>query len=472
MVPRPHACVGVLLGALSTLSVAASQPATTVDDPVAIVQAYLAAPDTAGRAAAVARLVKHPDYQPSRLPGWLHRAWTYPATMPGTSTLDVAIGEGDSRRVHLVVPDGYRADRSWPLIYALHPSGVKGEDWARQVRVMLGSRAREFVIAAPDDYKQNYVAARPPFSPEHPAMLDAVARAVHVDANRVYAFGYSKGGFGAWFVALYYADRFAGAVALAAAFDVSVDEGGLWKQVVANVTHLPIYNAWGQRDTLVARDLEEQPVGTLAEQNRRFADAVFGMGLPITNLEVPGAGHYGLSPPADPLVKVLAGRRVGDPRRVSHTFRHLHQASSYWLEGVTWTGDHWGEPRPAIPAPREGESRRAAVTRALEPLLGRLEGRLDGQTIRVTRRHVGDLVAWLGDKTIDWDRPVRVEVDGTVAFEGRPTRDPAIALARAAATMDFDRLRWAGIVVDRGGAGRLVTADAVPGPAWRARHMP
>jgi hypothetical protein len=35
--------------------------------------------------------------------------------------------------------------------------------------------------------------------------------------------------------------------------------------------------------------------------------------------------------------------------------------------------------------------------------------------------------------------------------------------------MDFDRLRWAGIRVDADGVGHLVTAERVPGPAWRAR---
>lgn len=469
---RWHAHAAILPVALLALAWPASRPVATADDPVSVVRAYLEAGDAHGRAAAAAQLAQHPDYRPSRLSDWLHRAWSYPDTRPGTHDLEVTIGEGRTRRVHLVVPDGYRADRSWPLIYALHPSGVKGEDWARQVRAVLGSRAREFVIAAPDDYAQNYIAAKPPFSPEHPAILDAVSRAVHVDANRVYAFGYSKGGFATWFVALYYADRFAGAVAFAAAFDVTVDDGALWKQLVGNVAHLPVYNAWGERDALVARDLDEQPVGTLAEQNRRFADAVFGMGLPITNVEVPGAGHYALSPPPEPLVTVLAGRRVNDPRRVSHAFRHLHQASAYWVEGVSWAGEHWGEQRPALPPAREGETRRQVVARAIEPLLGRLEGTIDGQTLRVARRHVGDLVVWFGDKTIDWDEPVRVEVDGALAFQGRLTRDPAVALARAAATMDFDRLRWAGVLVDRSGTGRVVGPDQLPGPAWKAARQP
>ena len=126
---------------------------------------------------------------------------------------------------------------------------------------MLGTRAREFVIASPE-YRQNYIAAKPPFVAEHAAILDAVARLVHVDANRVYAFGYSKGGFAAWYVTLYFADRFAGTVALAAGFDVAPGPDGFWKRLVPNIAHVPVLNAWGDRDPLVVRDLAEKPAGT------------------------------------------------------------------------------------------------------------------------------------------------------------------------------------------------------------------
>jgi len=38
--------------------------------------------------------------------------------------------------------------------------------------------------------------------------------------------------------------------------------------------------------------------------------------------------------------------------RVEHTFRHLHQASCYWLEGLSWVGESWGDLPPArVPAP-------------------------------------------------------------------------------------------------------------------------
>jgi hypothetical protein len=91
----------------------------------------------------------------------------------------------------------------------------------------------------------------------------------------------------------------------------------------------------------------------------------------------------------------------------------------------------------------------------------------EGQTFRVTRRHVGDVAIWLGDRTIDWDRPVSIEVDGKVAFSGKVTPDPAVALARAATTMDFDQLRFAGIRVSAAGEATVLTAESLPEPAWR-----
>jgi enterochelin esterase-like enzyme len=436
------------------------------DDPVALIRSYFATTDPIERAAFAASLAAHHDYRPSRLRDWLHRAAPFAVQEPGPQTLTVDIGAGERRRVSLIVPTGYQPDRAWPLIYALHPSGLPAEEWGTAMQRMLGTRAREFLIASPE-YRQNYIFALPPFVPEHAAILDAVARRVHVDTNRVYPFGYSKGGFGAWFVALYYPDRVAGAISMAAGFDVAPADDGFWKLLVPNIAHIPILNTWGERDTLIIQGLDEKPVDSFAESNRRFEREVSGMRLPIINLEVPGGQHTQLAPPPEPVVGILAVRRAADPKRVTHTFRHLHQASCYWLEGLSWVGDRWGDPRPALLPAREGESESQTIARTLEPLLGRLTGDIEGQTIRVTRRHIDDVVIWFGEQTIDWERPVAVEVDGQTVFTGRVTRDVGVALARAAATMDFDVLRFAGLRVGADGHVSAVTAATVPDPAWR-----
>jgi len=107
------------------------------------------------------------------------------------------------------------------------------------------------------------------------------------------------------------------------------------------------------------------------------------------------------------------------------------------------------------------------MARTLEPFLGRLSGEIDGQMIRVTRRHIGDVVIWLGDRTIDWERPLVLVVDGKTVSTGWVTRDVGVALARAAATMDFDALRFAGLRVGAAGQVLVVTAATMPEPAWR-----
>jgi hypothetical protein len=226
-------------------------------------------------------------------------------------------------------------------------------------------------------------------------------------------------------------------------------------------------NAWGEKDALVIRDLAEKPAGTFAESNRWFAQALGGMDLPVTNIEVAGGEHNQLAPPGAPIAEMLTRRRVVDPPRVGHVFRHLHQASTYWLEGLSWIGDAWGDPWPTPVAAQPGETEAAALSRTLEPLLGRLTGVRDGQTIRVTRRHVGDIVIWLGERSVDWDQPVIVECDGKAVFSGKLTPDAGVALARAKATMDFERLCFAGIRISASGDASVVAAATMPEPAWR-----
>jgi hypothetical protein len=107
------------------------------------------------------------------------------------------------------------------------------------------------------------------------------------------------------------------------------------------------------------------------------------------------------------------------------------------------------------------------LARTLAPLLGRLTGVRDGQTIRVTRRHISDLVVWLGARSINWDAPVTIECDGKAVFSGQIVPDAELALARAKATMDLERLVFAGIRVSAPGEASMVTAATMPEPAWR-----
>jgi dienelactone hydrolase len=452
---------------LAALVTARSLPAQGAqEDPAALVRAWWGEADPTAQVTIAGRISAHPAYAPARLGEWLHGGAPYDDLRGGTRTVTVQAGAEGPRPVTIVLPEDYRPDRAWPLVYALHPSGEPADRWAEQVRRLLGERAREFVIASPE-YRQNYIAVRPPFSAEHAAILDGVARLVHVDANRVYAFGYSKGGFAAWYVTVYFADRFAGTVALAAGFDVAPGPDGFWRQLAPNVTHVPVLNAWGSRDPLVIRDLAEQPAGTFAESNRWFARELKGLGLPITNIEVPGAEHYQMPPPMKAVWETLSRRRAVDPARVTHTFRHLHQASSYWLEGVSWAGESWGDPWPTRAAPKPGESEASVLARTLEPLLGRLTGVRDGQVLRITRQHIGDVVVWFGERTVNWDQPVSLEADGKTVFSGKLTPDAALALARAKATVDFERLCFAGIRVNASGDASIVTAASMPEPAWR-----
>ena len=463
---RPLGAFVVALAGLFWLSPGVARTPAAQEDPAPLVRAFWAEADPAARAAIAGRIAANTDYRPARLREWLHTGMPFDDLRGGTRSVTVDAGAEGPRPVTLVLPEGYRSDRAWPLVYALHPSGEPAERWAEQVRRLLGERAREFVIASPE-YRHNYIAVRPPFVAEHALMLDAVARLVHVDPNRVYAFGYSKGGFAAWYATVYFADRFAGTVALAAGFDVAPGPDGFWRELVSNVAHVPVLNAWGGRDPLVIRDLAEKPAGTFAESNRWFARELKGLGLPITNLEVPEAEHYQMPPPMNAVWETLSRRRVVDPARVTHTFRHLHQASAYWLEGLSWTGDAWGDPWPARVAANPGESDASVLARTLGPLLGRLAGVREGQVVRITRQHVGDVVIWFGERSINWDQPVSIEADGKIVFSGTLAQDAGLALARAKATMDFERLCFAGVRVNSSGDASIVTAATMPEPAWR-----
>jgi pimeloyl-ACP methyl ester carboxylesterase len=425
-------------------------PPTALPELQAELEAFFHTADSAAdrRAELAARIEASPGYARDRIGDWLAGLDLWPAMSPGRRDLAVPVGHGQVRPVLLRVPRGYTPERAWPLLYLLHPGGSSGPAFLGYAEELLGKQIEDFVVAAPTGYRQTGLDAPAPFTVDHLAIFDAVRRTVHVDADRTFALGYSTGGYAAWAVALLHADQLAGAVALGSVFTVPPGEDGLWKTVLPNLARVPVIHVWGTRDALpVVAFGGGRSIGTMAEVNQRFRTWTRGMELPIVDCGIPGRGHGGLKPPEGPLLDLLGKRRVHFPLQVDHTFRHLHQGHCYWLEAHTWEGPHWGTGLPRLQK-QGGENDARALGRTVGALLGRLRGEVDGQTIRVERRHVGDLTVWLGEGMVDWKRPLAVEVDGRRVFEGLLRPDLGVCLTQAARRFDFARLRWAGVRVD------------------------
>ncbi len=169
-------------------------------------------------------------------------------------------------------------------------------------------------------------------------------------------------------------------------------------------------------------------------------------------------------PPADELHKVLTQTRVAYPPAVRHTFRHLCQGRTYWLEAHAWRGEQWDDTKRTVRL-REGEKLFSnddvdqAVLRTYRGLLAELSGTVRGQVIRVDRRRIGELTVWIGEEMIDWSQPVTLNVGGRTEFAGRLEPDLGVCLMQAARTWDFDRLRWAGLRFRSGANTRLVSME-------------
>lgn len=440
------------------------------------IAAYLRAPEGAAgdavRARALRELASLDDFRRERLGEMLHDAGLFRPLEPGIADLVVPVGHGHGRRVWVRVPDGYDPTRPWPLLLAYHPSGGDGVPMIGHVERLLGDAVEDYVVAAPDHYRQTSLDHPPPVSSEHLAVLHALRGMVHVDGDRVYVTGYSLGGYTAWHLATLHADHFAAAVPMAGTFGFLGGPEGVWTEFLANLRHLPVLSVWGDRDSLDVPGLNASgSAGSMAQVNRRLAALLEEHGAEtVIHHRVRGAGHGGARPPRELLLEVLREERVEAPRRIEHWFRYIHQGHAYWVVGHRWQGALWDLPWPEAER-RDGESREGARWRAIRDRLGRIRaeapapGGGDGaQRFEVESRHLADLTVWLDDGLVDWGRPVEVVHDGRTVFSGLLEPDLGVAMVQVRRTRDFDRLRWAGVRIDAAaGTARPVTpADDFP----------
>jgi pimeloyl-ACP methyl ester carboxylesterase len=419
---------------------------------------------TEDRRQEIARQIEaDPTYDRARISEWLHGAELFAPFEPGLRQIRASIDDGSTLNVELRIPQAYDQRRPYPLLYVLHGSGGNGAGVIRYVEQLLGKEIEQYVVAAPTGYRQVVIHSTTPPSTEHLATLLAVKKTVHVDSDRVFVMGYSRGGHAAWTLAVLHPEQFAGVVAVAGTLLLQ-DYGTLFETFLPNIASTHVFACWGENDVMSADNVTPSADGGIAGVNRELCKLAAGLELPLTWYEVPGQGHTGINPPRTDIDKLLSATRVQYPRSIRHVFRLPYQGQTAWIEAHAWRGSWWDD-QPLKISFLEGENagdpavQQEALARAVRGRLGELRGEIDGQQINVYRKKISELTVWIGDGMIDWQQPVALEVNGRKAFEGQLTPDLFVCLTEAARTYDFDRLRWAGLRFKSGSKTQVVTAD-------------
>jgi predicted peptidase len=146
-----------------------------------------------------------PSSTPDREVGFLRRSVTFRLT-----TIDYRV----------YIPVGYDPTKKYPVILYLHGRGARGNDNEKQIGgAHLGSVIQLFDMKHPERYR-SFIAVFPQTQsgwfgdPAEDAIkvLDHTVREFSGDPQRIYLAGLSLGGYGSWYLAAKYPNKFAAVV--------------------------------------------------------------------------------------------------------------------------------------------------------------------------------------------------------------------------------------------------------------------
>lgn len=335
---------------------------------------------------------------------------------------------------HLSVPESYEPSRRYQVRFQLH-GGVGGRE-TNQPRgngdVRIPGAEQIYVIP----YSWNDAPWWGDAQVENlRAILDRVKREYNVDENRVVVSGVSDGGTGAYFIAMRETTRFASFLPLNAFIMVlangAIDDG---RSFPGNLRNKPLFVINGGQDRLYPTSIVEPFVQYLA-----------GQGVDTAYYPQPEGEHNTAWWP--------------EMRETFEAFVTAYPRQPH-PESITWEATegahnraHWlvideldAAQRPPSPmtdinnvddTPGLGRflGPGSPMFRRSRPS-GRVDLRRDGNTIRATTRGVASFRLLLSPDVFDFDQPITVVVNDSVAFEGRVEADLATLIEWAARDND------------------------------------
>ena len=158
----------------------------------------------------------------------------------------------------LYLPVDYEQQEKWPLVLFLHGKGERGDDLTLVEKHGLARNIAEgenfpFIALSPQ-CPQPHV--WPEMLAELAILLDEISSEYAVDTTRIYLTGLSMGGYGTWYLAARYPERFAAIAPICG--------GGAW-WVPEKLQHMPTWVFHGDADPVVPLTASQTMVDALRE---------------------------------------------------------------------------------------------------------------------------------------------------------------------------------------------------------------
>lgn len=289
--------------------------------------------------------------------------------------------------LNLFVPDGYTGEKAFGVLLFLHPAGGSGLPWAEQ----LGGAATEnsMIVCAPTEPgSANKGWLYSAFQREmHWRALDWIRRRYHVDDNRIVIGGASRGGHGAWDLALAHPDQFAGLLGLI---------GGPAPQAVQRLDPL----AW--MSFLILQGAKDE--AGIVEPVRKTVAVLKEAGANVLYQEDAEAGHQFDLGAVDLPAWLSGAVRNPFPLKAAVWTEGEAGRRAFWLEVVRVAQGADKKPLPAH-------------------VTGTIKGTDKGSEIELQAQNAREIKLHLHDQLVALDKPIKVLVNGEVKHQSRVLRN-------------------------------------------------
>ena len=343
----------------------------------------------------------------------------------GIVTCSVELADGSAASYVLFVPENYDPYLRQALIIALHGAGGTGD---RYILNWAGYAQQQgcLVLAPTSDRGRGWRAAGGEVVEKS---LADVRKNFNIDTNRIFIDGTSMGAQGAWLYGLQAPDLFAGLVSRSGAVNA------IAQLLLPNARNLPVYIVHGLKDSIAP-----------ADNIKSVREKLIKLGCDVEfRLDIK-SGHSTFANETPKIMQWMAARsRNPYPEDVRFTLRSLTRPRSYWLQAELLTDEVFDPSRKiAVPKvggqPLSGEMLDNYFLAAARAGMGILNGKIQGNVVKVKTRHLIGYTVLLNDRMLDLDEPVAVYTNGKKTYYGKVARSVPFMLEWARRHRDPEML--------------------------------